>query len=108
MTVKFYLFQVVVEGNIGVGKSTFLEHLRKTSHDVEIYAEPVALWKDIEGFNALVSEHLVSPQKTLLTEEWGTTLQLLVQKLVPSLLLLVEIGIRVFNLKTSPMMCILT
>ena len=55
MTVKLYLLQVVVEGNIGVGKSTFLEHLRKTSHDVEIYAEPVALWKDIEGFNALVS-----------------------------------------------------
>ena len=79
MTVKLYLFQVVVEGNIGVGKSTFLEHLRKTSHDVEIYAEPVALWKDIEGFNALVSEHLTSPQKTFLTEEWGSTLQLLVQ-----------------------------
>ena len=77
MTVKLYLFQVVVEGNIGVGKSTFLEHLRKTSHDVEIYAEPVALWKDIEGFNALVSEHLVSPQKTLLTEEWRSLLQLL-------------------------------
>lgn len=52
-----HCLQVVVEGNIGVGKSTFLEHLQKNSQDVEIYAEPVALWKDIGGFNALVSKY---------------------------------------------------
>jgi len=44
----------VVEGNIGVGKSTFLEHLQHSTSDVEIYPEPVALWKDIKGHNALV------------------------------------------------------
>jgi len=46
--------QVLVEGNIGVGKSTFLDLLQENT-DVEIYPEPVQLWKNINGHNALVS-----------------------------------------------------
>ncbi|KAL8597675.1 hypothetical protein ACOMHN_012642 [Nucella lapillus] len=42
--------QVAVEGNIGCGKTTFLEHFRSHS-GVEVLAEPVEKWKDVNGFN---------------------------------------------------------
>jgi len=46
-------FTVVVEGNIGSGKTTFLEHFKKFSDEVEILAEPVDKWRDIKGHNLL-------------------------------------------------------
>ena len=46
-------FTVVVEGNIGSGKTTFLEHFKKFSDEVEILAEPVEKWRNAKGHNLL-------------------------------------------------------
>ena len=46
-------FRVVVEGNIGSGKSTFLEHFKKFSDCVDIIDEPVEEWRNIKGHNLL-------------------------------------------------------
>jgi len=46
-------FTVVVEGNIGSGKTTFLEHFKKFSDEVELIAEPVEKWRNIKGHNLL-------------------------------------------------------
>jgi len=51
--VKTRPFTVVVEGNIGSGKTTFLEHFKKFSDEVEILAEPVDKWRDVKGHNLL-------------------------------------------------------
>ena len=48
---------MAVEGNIGSGKSTFLQYFRE-SENVEIATEPVDLWKNVRGHNTLVSEAL--------------------------------------------------
>ncbi|XP_013414541.1 thymidine kinase 2, mitochondrial-like [Lingula anatina] len=45
-------FTVAVEGNIGCGKSTFLEYF-KSSNNVEVRSEPVDLWKNVGGWNSL-------------------------------------------------------
>ncbi|XP_041378298.1 deoxynucleoside kinase-like [Gigantopelta aegis] len=45
-------FTVAVEGNIGSGKSTFLDHF-KSNPNVEIFPEPVEKWKSVKGFNSL-------------------------------------------------------
>ncbi|XP_070207231.1 thymidine kinase 2, mitochondrial-like [Littorina saxatilis] len=42
--------RVAVEGNIGCGKTTFLEHFR-SNPGVEVIAEPVEKWKSVNGFN---------------------------------------------------------
>ena len=55
MTYYFFIFsQVLVEGNIGVGKTTFLNFLQSKTSNVEVFPEPVNLWKDVGGYNALV------------------------------------------------------
>jgi len=46
-------FTVVVEGNIGSGKTTFLKHFNKLSDEVEIIAEPVEKWRNANGHNLL-------------------------------------------------------
>lgn len=43
---------MLIEGNIGVGKSTVFEHFRKLS-DVCICVEPVELWQNLNGHNIL-------------------------------------------------------
>ncbi|OWF41235.1 thymidine kinase 2, mitochondrial-like [Mizuhopecten yessoensis] len=43
---------VAVEGNIGSGKSTFLQYFKKFP-EVEVLPEPVNKWKDVQGFNTL-------------------------------------------------------
>lgn len=48
-------FTVFVEGNIGSGKTTFLDYFNK-SEDITAYAEPVNKWRDIQGHNLLVSK----------------------------------------------------
>lgn len=47
-------FTVCVEGNIGSGKSTLLKHFSEFS-DVEVFQEPVQRWRDVRGYNLLVS-----------------------------------------------------
>ncbi|XP_071146246.1 thymidine kinase 2, mitochondrial-like [Mytilus edulis] len=45
-------FTVAVEGNIGSGKSTFLQYF-KNFPEVDLIPEPVSKWKDVNGFNTL-------------------------------------------------------
>jgi len=45
-------FTVLVEGNIGCGKTTFLEHFAQFPH-VSVLKEPVERWRDVNGHNLL-------------------------------------------------------
>ena len=45
-------FTVVVEGNIGSGKTTFLEHF-SAKDIVEVVTEPVEEWRNVGGHNLL-------------------------------------------------------
>ena len=45
-------FTIAVEGNIGAGKSTFLDHFAKVE-SVQVLPEPVAKWQDMGGQNLL-------------------------------------------------------
>ena len=46
-------YTVVVEGNIGAGKTTFLEPFKKYESLVQVCTEPVAQWRDLHGYNLL-------------------------------------------------------
>ena len=53
-------FTIVVEGNIGAGKTTFLEQFmvhKKDKNLVEVYAEPVDKWRDVQGNNSIHGNH---------------------------------------------------
>lgn len=45
-------FTVTVEGNVGSGKSSFLQYFEKCPN-VEVLYEPVDMWKDVRGCNTL-------------------------------------------------------
>ena len=45
--------QVAVEGNIGCGKSTFLNHFDGSSKFLEVMQEPVRDWCNLRGHNVL-------------------------------------------------------
>ncbi|XP_041975860.1 deoxynucleoside kinase isoform X2 [Aricia agestis] len=45
-------FTVLVEGNIGSGKTTFLEHFRQFE-DITLLTEPVEQWRNLKGWNLL-------------------------------------------------------
>ena len=63
---------ILVEGNIGSGKSLFLD-IMSTLPGVEVYQEPVDLWRDVGGVN-LFEKMVKEPQR------WTTTFQLLSSK----------------------------
>ena len=47
-------YHVLVEGNIGVGKSTFLNRLKENlGNDATVFTEPVELWTNFKGTNLL-------------------------------------------------------
>ena len=46
-------FTVMVEGNIGSGKSTYLRHFTKFSDNVEVVMEPVEKWRNLNSHNLL-------------------------------------------------------
>lgn len=48
-----YPFTVFIEGNIGAGKTTFLNHFNK-NENVCLFTEPVDKWRDVQGYNLLV------------------------------------------------------
>lgn len=50
-------FTVVVEGNIGSGKTTFITHFNKFGN-VALFSEPIDMWRDCEGHNLLASSTL--------------------------------------------------
>lgn len=49
-------YTVFIEGNIGSGKTTFLNYFKKFD-EVCLQAEPVEKWRDVAGVNLLVSSH---------------------------------------------------
>lgn len=49
-----YPLLVYVEGNIGSGKSTFIQYC-KQQPSIEVVCEPLAVWENFGGTNALVS-----------------------------------------------------
>lgn len=51
-------FTVIVEGNIGSGKTTFLNYFNKKDN-VCVLAEPVDMWRNCNGHNLLVT-YLIS------------------------------------------------
>lgn len=46
-------FTVIVEGNIGCGKTTFLQHFSSFEKTVEVLTEPVDRWRNANGHNLL-------------------------------------------------------
>jgi len=46
-------FTIVVEGNIGSGKTTFLQHFKKFSDKIAVLDEPVEKWRNVQGHNLL-------------------------------------------------------
>lgn len=50
-------FTVVVEGNIGSGKTTFITHFNKFNN-VALFSEPIDMWRDCNGHNLLVSYNI--------------------------------------------------
>lgn len=58
---------VYIEGNVGVGKSTFLSFLQKHSQ-ADVFFEPSDLWQNINGYNLL-------QQFFLDQKRWAYTLQ---------------------------------
>lgn len=64
-------FTVIIEGNIGSGKTTFLQHFEKYK-DVCVLSEPVEMWRDCAGHNLLANLY-ENPVK------WSFTFQSYVQ-----------------------------
>lgn len=58
---KKHPFTVIVEGNIGAGKSSFLKQF-KESKIIEICQEPIQKWKNVGGENLLQNMYL-NPKK---------------------------------------------
>lgn len=48
-------FTVLIEGNIGSGKTTFLNHFQQFQDRVCLITEPVEKWRNVRGVNLLVS-----------------------------------------------------
>ncbi len=46
-------FTVAVEGNIGSGKSTFLEYCQRSFKDITIMSEDLDQWRNFHGYNIL-------------------------------------------------------
>ena len=61
-----------MEGNIGAGKTTFLNNFDKYSKLVEVISEPVQKWRDVNGHN-LLEKFYQEPNR------WSMLLQTYVQ-----------------------------
>jgi len=59
---------ILVEGNVGSGKSTFLD-IMESWPGVEVFQEPVEMWRNINGDN-LFQKMIINPTR------WATTFQL--------------------------------
>lgn len=58
---------IIVEGNIGAGKSTFLNHMERYTN-VQVFPEPLEKWKNFNGNNLLALMYAN-------TEKWAYTFQ---------------------------------
>ncbi|EUB54404.1 Deoxynucleoside kinase [Echinococcus granulosus] len=61
-------FRVAVEGNIGCGKSTFLNYFKELSPNIQVSPEIIELWNDVKGFK-LFEAYYANP------ERWSAPLQ---------------------------------
>jgi len=60
-----------IEGNIGCGKSTFLELLRKKVPEAKWIEEPVSEWQNLNGKNiSMLEKYYKEPTR------WGFTFQI--------------------------------
>jgi septin family protein len=69
-------FTVIVEGNIGSGKTTFLNHFERFPGVVSL-AEPVNLWRNAKGHNLLVRHIFTHYMMFLLLKEYQSYKNLL-------------------------------
>ena len=51
-------YTVIVEGNIGAGKTTFLQPFKKHENIVQVVTEPVDKWRNLQGHNLLQCQYL--------------------------------------------------
>jgi deoxyadenosine/deoxycytidine kinase len=56
---------IMIEGNVGVGKSTFLSYLKKHL-DADIIYEPNELWQNLDGHN-LLEQFFLEPRRWAFT-----------------------------------------
>lgn len=61
----------IVEGNIGVGKSTFLQLITQQLPDIRVVLEPLTTWQDTSYGKGLLTNFYNNPQR------WAYTLELL-------------------------------
>lgn len=47
-------FTVLIEGNIGSGKTTFLNHFQQFQDKICLITEPVEKWRNVSGVNLFV------------------------------------------------------
>ena len=60
---------IIIEGNIGAGKSTFLKLLAKASQDLEVAQEPLESWHKKEDGSNLLENFYTDPKR------WAYTLE---------------------------------
>lgn len=64
-------YHVLVEGNIAVGKSTFINHLRKQlGENAEILFEPLDKWTNLKGANLLQDMYDNPTQRSFHTQSY--------------------------------------
>lgn len=75
---KTRIKRVSIEGNIAVGKSTFARLLQASCSDLEVVAEPVSRWQNIQSGGSASSQSTVSNLLQMMYEEpqrWSYTFQ---------------------------------
>ena len=63
-------FTVAVEGNVGSGKTTFLNRFRPETDNVDVLAEPVDRWRNVSGSNLLAMMYLDPARHSLLFQTY--------------------------------------
>ncbi|XP_034488062.1 deoxynucleoside kinase isoform X1 [Drosophila innubila] len=69
-------FTVLIEGNIGSGKTTYLNHFLKVEKDVCLITEPVEKWRNVNGVN-LLAKMYEDPKKWAMPFQSYVTLTML-------------------------------
>ncbi|XP_032596639.1 deoxynucleoside kinase isoform X2 [Drosophila grimshawi] len=69
-------YTVLIEGNIGSGKTTFLNYFQKYKNEVTLITEPVEKWRNVNGVN-LLDKMYKDPKKWAMPFQSYVTLTLL-------------------------------
>ncbi|KAH8417823.1 hypothetical protein KR222_006516 [Zaprionus bogoriensis] len=76
-------FTVLIEGNIGSGKTTYLNHFQKYASDVCLITEPVEKWRNVNGVN-LLEKMYNEPKKWAMPFQTYVTLTMLQAHTAPT------------------------